>query len=279
MDQDRQSRTAWLPATIVCVLVLLLAIALLLRLRDIPSRSELVELNGKVTGIAGRLDAMDAKLDKVSTRIDEIRDRHRELSRQTMALREAARGPARRKPAPIAPGVKFHDTFEENTNGWFVMRFAPQITGQVTRTDAEGQVKEGKGALALSYTIAPEKLPIAVRMARNINSLSLWVRAFRRPVELYVGASEKDDSSYGKLTHLDPKQGWQQLTFDFDTFTLGDDSEDENDVLDIDQIRSISVCDLAAFMGGSGANVLLIDEVVGEYRKPQPAEGGKKEEF
>lgn len=189
--------------------------------------------------------------------------------------------PPKVRPAPprIAPGVKFRDTFETGTHGWFVARFAPEIIGELARTEEEGRAKTGRGALALRYVLEPGKVPLVARMARGINRLSLWIRTLNRPAEIIIGVQERDESDYQTMVHIEPGEGWKHLDLDLGLFVLGDDSKDENDGLDFHEIRSVSVIDAAGFMGGRGENVLLIDEVVGEYRAgepPPPAEKGER---
>ncbi len=188
---------------------------------------------------------------------------------------ETATRKAKPPPPVIAPGVKFHDTFETGTDGWLVIKFAPLIIGEVARTEEEGRVREGKGALALSYELEPGKVPLMVRMspsARGINRLSLWIKTVHRPAEVVIGVNERDDSRYDTMVHLEPADGWKKLEYDLAHFTLSDDSRDENDRLDFHEIQSVAVADAAGFLGGKGENVLLIDEVVGEHRagKPKP---------
>ncbi len=176
--------------------------------------------------------------------------------------------------------MKFHDTFETGTDGWFVARFAPAIIGEVARTEEEGMAKEGAGALALSYTLEPGKIPLTVRMSPPINRLSLWISTLNRPADVVVGVQERDRSDYNTMLHIEPGEGWRHLDFDLAQFVLSDDSKDENDRLDFHQIRSVAVVDIAGFMGGEGENVLLIDEVKGEYRaEGPPAPAAEAERF
>ena len=223
-----------------------------------------------------------AEIARLSESVEALSESVRRLAAaEVERLKAPAPAPVDEGPPPprIAPGVKFHDTFETGTDGWFVARFAPMIIGELTRTEEEGYAKEGEGALALSYTIEPGKIPFAVRMATGINRLSLWIRAVDRPADVLVGAQERDESSYQHMLHLEPAEGWKRLDLDLAQFVLGDDSTDENGRLDFHEIRSVSVVDASGFLGGEGDNVLLIDDVTGEYREAEPAEEGERERF
>jgi hypothetical protein len=235
--------------------------------------------------VAGAPD-VNAEIAQLSKNVTELSDAVRRLAAST-AQRPRAGDPGARKaerpPPVIEPGVKFHDTFETGTDGWVVLKFAPLIIGEVARTEEEGRVREGKGALALSYDIEPGKVPLAVRMgpsARGINRLSLWMRTVHRPAEVVIGVQERDDSSYDTMVHLEPADGWKKLEYDLAQLTLADDSTDENGRLDFHEIQSVAVADAAGFLGGKGENVLLVDEVVGEHRAAKPGPPAKaKDQF
>ncbi|MHC4202644.1 MAG: hypothetical protein ACYSU0_21840, partial [Planctomycetota bacterium] len=181
----------------------------------------------------------------------------------------AGAGPA------IAPGVKFRDTFEVGTSGWFVPRFSPAIVGKVKTVRKTGDPRGGK-ALALSATFDAGKISVIMRNARDINRLTLSVRTMMQPTDLIIAVNEADGSSYNTTHHLEPVDGWKQLDVDLALFKLGDDSKDENGALDFDQIRQLAIFDPGGVLGQQGDKVILIDDVVGEYRpsaKPAPAGG------
>ena len=172
----------------------------------------------------------------------------------------------------IAPGVKLRQTFETNTAGWQVIKFAPQVIGTVTRASAPGMAHSGKTSLALQYSLQPLTIPVMVCPARNINHLSLWAKTLNRPAELVVAVQEGgDDSRYQSWLHLEPKDGWKHIDLDLATLNLADDSKDENGHLDFDQISNMLIIDIGGILLQSGDNTLLIDDVVGEFR----AAGGK----
>jgi len=265
-----------IPAVVVSVAALVVAVvALAVRPAATAPRegneAGVQKLEGKLDAMASSQRETDARLARVHaelTALAESVDRLAQAAEKTRAT--AAR---RRRPAQIEPGVKFRDTFEEGTSGWFVARFTPMIIGKVSRTTEEGKAREGRGALSFSFDLKPNTLPLTVRNCPPVNRLSFWIRATHSQANVYVGAHERDDSDYGTIFSVEPGEGWKHVAVDMSTFVLGDDSQDENDRLDFDQITNVAIADVSAFMGGSGPNVLLIDEVVGEFRKPEARDG------
>lgn len=238
--------------------------------------SEPVDLRAEIGRLSEGLESLSQSVERLAASQSEL------VAAGRQAVAERLRTPSRPEPAPprIAAGVKFHDTFETGTEGWFVARFVPAIIGQVARTQEEGMAKEGRGALALSYRLEPGKIPLIVRMSPPINRLSLWIRTLNQPADVVVGIQERDESDYNTMLHIEPDEEWKYLDFDLAHFTLSDDSEDENGRLDFHQIRSVAVIDAAGFLGGEGENVLLIDEVKGEYRAGgPPAPAAEAERF
>ncbi len=291
-DDIRRGRAVWIPAAALAGAAAGFIVGWLVFGRGPPSRpgidratafvspteppTEPVDLRAEIGRLSDGLESLSQSVEHLAASQSEL------VAAGKQAVAQRPRTPARPEPAPprIAPGVKFHDTFETGTEGWFVARFVPAIIGEVARTEEEGMAKEGRGALALSYTLEPGKAPYTVRMSGPINRLSLWIRTLNRPADVIVGVQERDDSDYNTMLHIEPDEGWRHLDFDLAQLTLGDDSTDENGRLDFHQIRSVIVADAAGFMGGEGENVLLMDEVKGEYRaEGPPAPAGKAEHF
>ena len=265
-----------IPAILVSVAALVVAVvALAVRPAATVPRdgdaSAVKKLEGMIDAMASSQREADARLARVHAELTALTESVDRLTQVTEKARATAA--PRRRPAQIEPGVKFRDTFEDGTSGWFVVRFTPMIIGKVSRTTEEGKAKEGRGALSFSFDLKPNTLPLTVRNSPPVNRLSFWIRATQRQANVYVGAHERDDSDYGTIFSVEPGEGWKHVEVDMSTFVLGDDSQDENGRLDFDQITNVAIADVSAFMGGSGPNVLLIDEVVGEYRKPEAGDG------
>jgi len=268
-----------IPAVVVSVAALVVAVvALAVRPAATAPRegdaSAVKKLEGKLDAMASSQRETDARLARVHAELTKLTKSVDRLAEAAEKARATAARPG--QAAPIAPGVKFRDTFEEGTSGWFVVRFTPMIIGKVSRTTEDGAAKEGLGALSLSYDLKPNTLPLTVRNSPPVNRLSFWIRATRNQAHVYVGAHERDDSDYGTIFSVEPGEGWKHVEVDMSTFVLGDDSQDENDRLDYDQITNVAIADVSAFTGGSGPNVLLIDEVVGEFRKPEAGDGNAR---
>ena len=157
----------------------------------------------------------------------------------------------------------------------FSGRFSPAIVGKVKTVRKTGDPRGGK-ALALSSTFDAGKMSVVMRNARDINRLTLSIRAMMRPADILIVVNEEDGSSYNSVHHLEPRDGWKKLDLDLALFNLGGDSWDENGTLDPHQIRNVAILDPGGVVGQRGDNVILIDDVVGEYRpsaKPPPSRG------
>jgi hypothetical protein len=230
------------------------------------------------------VEGLAESVERLRTAVERLAEAKRQAAaREAQSRPPGATAPGRRDakppPPPIEPGVKFHSTFEKGTDGWFVMRFMPEIMGKVSHTNEEGHAKEGTGALALRYTTEPEKFALVMRPTTNINRLSFWVRTLERPAELVVAEGERDESNYQTMLHLEPAEGWKRFEYDLGAFGLSADSADENDRLDFGETGSVAFLEVSGFMGATGTNTLLFDEVVGEYREggaPAEGEGGQQ---
>jgi hypothetical protein len=197
-----------------------------------------------------------------------------EMRRRAMSIEPLGAGAAAAG-AKIAAGIKFRHGFETGTDGWSVVRFAPNIIGDLRRVTKPGMSRVGRGALALSYKLEFGKMPVAACNVKDVNHVSIWIRAMDRPAQLIFAANEKDGSSYNTMVRVEPREGWRQLDFDLDTFKLANDSKDENAALDFDQIDVFALVDIGALLGGAGDNVILIDEVVGEFRAASAKTDGR----
>lgn len=219
----------------------------------------------------------EARLDKLAVETRKLRTELRELDSRVNELR-AASLPAGRAKLP-APGVLFHDTFEESIEGWFAPRFGRMEPGEISHTTEEGAAKRGKGALAFKYELGRRNLPLLVRWGaemRGLNRLTLWARTMSTPAELAIGVQERDESRYNTVVRLEPGEGWRRLECDVEKFEPDGYSMDENGRLDPEQIDSVYLLDTAGFRGQTGRNTLLIDEVRGEY---SPQGEAKDESF
>jgi len=72
----------------------------------------------------------------------------------------------------------------------------------------------------------------------DYTQIDLRVRA-DCPAPLTVVLEERDGSKYVTGVQLDPQGGWQDLALDFARFKLDRATEDENDHLDLDQLRVV----------------------------------------
>ncbi|HVR85599.1 MAG TPA: hypothetical protein VMU54_14880, partial [Planctomycetota bacterium] len=78
-----------------------------------------------------------------------------------------------------------------------------------------------------------------------------------------VSLEEKNGARYQNTLELKAADGWKSFGLAFRDFKLAEDSKDDNDRLDADKLKQISVADITALIGGGEAeeNRLWIDEV------------------
>ena len=122
--------------------------------------------------------------------------------------------------------------------------------------DAEGSltvvkdvVHGGKGAL--TYTYKPEKVSVraivaGVSFPEATQSISLWVRSNTR-TQLVLSLREDDETAYDFPFYV-PAHEWTQVRANLDEFRLGNNSTDENNKLDISQVHSLALVDIASVL-------------------------------
>ena len=236
-----------------------------------------------------RLVEIEKNLDAIGAQEQSLRRIEAGLKRVSEALAAARRAAqATKQPAEAeifpppgkGPGkVVIEKDFEKDIFGWMVPKmFAAIFTGDLTHATGEGEAKSGRGALKLSHEYAAGKIGIASFMGarlKEVNQVDFWIRSEKKTL-IYVAVSERDNSYYGTAFELGPAEGWHRCVVDYSDFSLGDDSKDENNILDPDQVTSVSISDLGAFVGAKGKNAILIDDFRGlnvpraKVKKAQP---------
>ena len=91
--------------------------------------------------------------------------------------------------------------------------------------------------------------------------VSLTLQAEGRPFALSLGVLEADNSWYNTSIFINPADGPRRIDIDFDWLRLGQDTEDENDQLDLDQVIFFTVVDASGFIGPMGAGSVRLSEV------------------
>jgi len=163
------------------------------------------------------------------------------------------------------------DNFESPVIRWAPISFELAETPKIGVFDApvatDTDAKAGKQSLKMTYTRGAAKVQ---GLLRSLEKLDLG-KATRLELSLktsqdgmfIVSLEEKDGSRYQQIVDLKAADGWKSLSYDFSTFTKTDDTQDENDKLDADQIKEMSVADFTTLAGaGAGVeNILRVDEV------------------
>ena len=155
----------------------------------------------------------------------------------------------------FANGAPMFDVFPETTS----MRVLPEAAGPgAGKTPLE---PGGKG-LRISYKRGAQEAYGFVRsierqpLPASTDRLHLSINASTKSMIL-VQVKEKDDSEYNFVIAPDDSVGWRTLDLPLDSLTLGGESKDENNKLDPDQIKEVSVFDASALMGLGAVDVTL----------------------
>lgn len=135
------------------------------------------------------------------------------------------------------------------------------------RIDADAPAGGGKASLQTSYTRMAGRLPVLMRDLDKVKlgaptALSLSIKT-GRDGKFLVGLEEKDGSRYQQEVELKAGDLWKDLRLALNTFTLADDSQDENGKLDASQIKQITLADMSGLFGADlgGSNTLYLDQV------------------
>lgn len=166
-----------------------------------------------------------------------------------------------------APGVRWLPIRISTTNNPPSLEFCPENIslqvlpeaagpGGAPRPDEPGgkglryAYRRGEGdAFALNLPIRHPLLAQAdrLRLSMNLSARSLYV----------IQLKERDESGYNYLVMPDNSVGWQNLEIPFSEMRLAEDSQDENNQLDADQIKEITVLDASIFLQLPGGDITL----------------------
>ena len=133
--------------------------------------------------------------------------------------------------------------FEKGTEGF------KSFAGRLMSVQEAGVVREGIGALQFEYEAEPDRLLFFSKgdlSLEGIRCVSFWVRT-DSPSILVVALDELDGSSYSYMVSTRAAE-WHYVSAELSDFRLGDDSSDENDRLDVGEVRSIAVGDLTVLL-------------------------------
>jgi len=190
------------------------------------------------------------------------------LEDNVVVLRKRPTGPGAKPPAPPREGPLCVYTFEEGIEGWFAPRARFKnidIDGHVGRTERAENVKNGKASLEWQYAYGPNRVSSILRRMRfdaAVSEIGFWLNSQNAPISILVQLKEQDGSQYQADVRVDSAGAWTFRQLSPDEFHLGEDSEDENDVLDLDQVQEISFTDITGIlMQTEGENTVWIDDV------------------
>jgi hypothetical protein len=154
--------------------------------------------------------------------------------------------------AQEAPRAVFD--FEEDTQGFapIVMQagqFGVDTAGAAEITRNREHIRLGGGALHYSYPLerqAVRALVTETRLPADTRSVSFWIKA-NTPSVFLLSLREEDGSDYAFSFYV-PAAEWVRVAANLNEFELGQDSRDENNQLDVDQVSSLTLLDMATVL-------------------------------
>ncbi len=133
--------------------------------------------------------------------------------------------------------------------------------GNISLATEPENIHGGTGALQLAYDPTPYvTITVANLDIAGAKSMSVWVKANTRTPLQYTLA-EEDGSAYEGLCNI-PANQWVNITISLADLHLLPLTDDENNQLDVDQVRTVSFMDLSN-MGGEW------DRALGKKTGPQ----------
>lgn len=196
--------------------------------------------------------------------------------------------------APISTGSykaganEYHilDNFESGTIRWTPIRanfavtppaieFFPSdaplkiLAEAAAPGEGKSPVEPGGKGLRFSYKRAAGQayaliFDLADRNLKGVHTLKMNLRVTHKSL-IVVEVKEKDDSKFQQHVYPDDNKGWRNLSFPLLTLVQADDSKDENDKLDVDQIKEVAIIDSSPIMADSappGDVTIEVDSVV-----------------
>lgn len=178
------------------------------------------------------------------------------------------------------------DDFEGELSGWTAMKadetgLAEDGDAKLAITRDAGQVKAGKGSLSYTYLVEPKTAHLlAIQRPLDLagmKSLRLWVKCSKATAVL-VSVTETGGASYQASATVSAG-AWQEIAVNLDELVLDDPSKDTNGKLDLDQVGSIHLLDVATYMVNfipdvKGSRTLWLDDV-GFSAQALPLTSGK----
>jgi arabinogalactan endo-1,4-beta-galactosidase len=147
------------------------------------------------------------------------------------------------------------ESFEENIEGW--QGWAEEDVLSEVAWDATGQ-------LLWSVQLQPEKSAALAKgwpALAEADGLTSRLTSYERSAYIVLGVQEADESTYGLVMPLS-KQRPAAYSIPFEGMSLLDGSEDENGRLDRDQLATLVLIDIDAYLAQPTPNRIAIDEVV-----------------
>lgn len=167
------------------------------------------------------------------------------------------------------------DDFETDPTGWMALKLEPATGGGGEDADSKiavareaAAVKSGKGSLSYTYEIAAGTVRLLALQRpvdlTGMKSLRLWVKT-SHATGVVIGLAENGSATYQAAVTCAAGQ-WQEVVVNLDEFVPDEPTKDPNGKLDLDQVGSIQVMDIGAFLVNflgdlKGTRTLWLDDI------------------
>lgn len=157
--------------------------------------------------------------------------------------------------------VQTRFTFEETTEGWTAIPPPSASEASISLSDESAAGSSSKHSLKVEYQVQTGRLAGVTHGVSGLTGNGITVRLRTDTTTIIVlGLAEADGSVYMYTIQM-PTAEWYTANIPYPTFTLSDDSKDENGFLDLDQVVTIIIGDAGGFMPNPGMHrILLIDD-------------------
>lgn len=163
-------------------------------------------------------------------------------------------------------GVKLplNSDFEKNMEGFSVYK------GAISITDKKGNIRSGEKALKWNYKIKKRRYFFIAK--NNLDpaqfvgkaGISVWLKSDKKGPLLFQ-VIENDNSSYQYINNaLHVDRAWKQFELPFGLFEKDPDVADENNRLDVDQIKEFWIVDISGYYNQSlvGPRTVWVDDLM-----------------
>lgn len=159
-------------------------------------------------------------------------------------------------PSTVTGGEYVIDAFARPQPTWAVLNAASSIVNEAPLSTR---------ALRMDYNLPSGKATGAIKSLRLGSLVGKKSLAFRlataNAAQLVVQVEEKGGGKYNFAQKMPGGSAVVDRSVEFSDFTPAEDSKDDNNKLDLDQVKQITIIDLTALLDAPGRNTLWVGRI------------------